>query len=149
VLYLYLAELCGFYCCYSRVSRVCLYCLLLRFRLAYSIMLLNRLGYVCIRVFDFYYYNLIHSRLLYVLEYLLYITGGVDLATLAVATDEALRRTNNFRWSQPHQRWRLKTRTRTRESCVSRESISQFRFLGRKSLDVQLATVVCCFVLFR
>jgi hypothetical protein len=60
-------------------------------------MLLNRLGYVCIRVFDFYYYNLIHSRLLYVLEYLLYITGGVDLATLAAATDEALRRTNNFR----------------------------------------------------
>jgi hypothetical protein len=47
-------------------------------------------------VFDFYY-NLIHSRLLYVLEYLSYITG-VDLATLAVALPtEALRRTNNFR----------------------------------------------------
>jgi hypothetical protein len=39
VLYLYLAELCGFYCCYSRVSRVvCLFVVLLRFRLAYSIM---------------------------------------------------------------------------------------------------------------
>jgi hypothetical protein len=31
------------------------------------------------------YYNLIHSRLLYVLEYLLYIIGAGDLATLAVA----------------------------------------------------------------
>jgi hypothetical protein len=46
-------------------------------------------------VFDSTYYNLIHSRLLYVLEYLLYITG-VDLLAVALPT-EALRRTNNFR----------------------------------------------------
>jgi hypothetical protein len=51
---------------------------LLRFRLAYSIMFTEPSRLICIRVFDFYYYNLIHSRL-YVLEYLLYITGGVDL----------------------------------------------------------------------
>jgi hypothetical protein len=41
-----------------------------------------------------------------------------------------------------------KAETRTRESCVSRESICKFRFLGRKSLDCQATVVVGVVLLF-
>jgi hypothetical protein len=57
-----------------------------------TVCLLNRLGYVLECLIST---TLIHSRLLYVLEYLLYITGGVEWP-LPLPT-EALRRTNNFR----------------------------------------------------
>jgi hypothetical protein len=50
---------------------------------------------ICIRVFDFYYYNLIHSTTVCA-RILAPITGGVDHCRRSLPT-EALRRTNNFR----------------------------------------------------
>jgi hypothetical protein len=62
--------------------------------LQYYVLLNSRL--ICIRVFVSTYYNLIHSRLLYVLEYLLLYYWWRRPIGRCLPT-EALRRTNNFR----------------------------------------------------
>jgi hypothetical protein len=126
---------------------ICLFVVLLRVSTGTVLCLLNRLGYV-LECLISTYYNLIHSRLLYVLEYLLYIIGGVDLATLAVAYRRSIA---PYQLPNGHSHTNMETETGDArlENPVSRGNRPhKFRFLGRKSLDVQLTVVSFCCLFF-